>query len=307
MYLNDCINLDNDEHLGKLARESATFSAYFDYWRDELFERIMRLFVWENTYDFENNIGIKPKEIETRLILQGHCGVMPYKNELTAFFGNYNGIGKYIDEKPFYMVRCPLYSGNHTVNKDIVVIDNNSLRNPTIDLVHHYAMLLAHNEVTFVDLMVSARDSGGVPVAKTEKQKNSIKNYLGKLFNGQFDVVSDVGMLGVDFVGTSKGTSQSLVEVWETRERILKAFYSDIGIKSAFGKRSNTVEEEVDADNSLLLLNLSDMLKKRQEGADAVNKMFGTNWTVRIAEELAYDNENEDKEVENENTNKEDL
>ncbi|MCQ2369788.1 MAG: hypothetical protein MJ007_04855 [Paludibacteraceae bacterium] len=249
----------------------------------------MRLFVWENTGE------VKPKEIETRLILQGHCGVMPYKKELTAFFGNYNGISKYIDEKPFYMVRCPLYSGNHTVGKDIVVIDNNSLRNPTIDLIHHYAMLLAHNEVTLVDLLVVARDKG-IPVVKTEKQKHSVKNYLGKLFNGQFDVVSDVGMLGVDMLpGTH--SSLSVVECYETRERLLKAFYSDIGVKSAFAKRSNTVEEEVDADNSLLLLNVSDMLKCREDGAKAVNEMFGTNWTVHVAKELKYGTENEPEEV----------
>lgn len=289
MYLTDFISLDTDEQLGKLARESSTYGAFFEYWRDELFERVMRLFVWENTGE------VKPKEIETRLILQGHCGVMPYKKELTAFFGNYNGISKYIDEKPFYMVRCPLYSGNHTVGKDIVVIDNNSLRNPTIDLIHHYAMLLAHNEVTLVDLLVVARDKG-IPVVKTEKQKHSVKNYLGKLFNGQFDVVSDVGMLGVDMLpGTH--SSLSVVECYETRERLLKAFYSDIGVKSAFAKRSNTVEEEVDADNSLLLLNVSDMLKCREDGAKAVNDMFGTNWTVHVAKELKYGTENEPEEV----------
>lgn len=289
MYLTDFISLDTDEQLSKLARESSTYGAFFEYWRDELFERVMRLFVWENTGE------VKPKEIETRLILQGHCGVMPYKKELTAFFGNYNGISKYIDEKPFYMVRCPLYSGNHTVGKDIVVIDNNSLRNPTIDLIHHYAMLLAHNEVTLVDLLVVARDKG-IPVVKTEKQKHSVKNYLGKLFNGQFDVVSDVGMLGVDMLpGTH--SSLSVVECYETRERLLKAFYSDIGVKSAFAKRSNTVEEEVDADNSLLLLNVSDMLKCREDGAKAVNEMFGTNWTVHVAKELKYGTENEPEEV----------
>lgn len=300
MYLTDFISLDTDEQLNKLARESSTYGAFFEYWRDELFERVMRLFVWENTGE------VKPKEIETRLILQGHCGVMPYKKELTAFFGNYNGISKYIDEKPFYMVRCPLYSGNHTVGKDIVVIDNNSLRNPTIDLIHHYAMLLAHNEVTLVDLLVVARDKG-IPVVKTEKQKHSVKNYLGKLFNGQFDVVSDVGMLGVDMLpGTH--SSLSVVECYETRERLLKAFYSDIGVKSAFAKRSNTVEEEVDADNSLLLLNVSDMLKCREDGAKAVNDMFGTNWTVHVAKELKYGTENEPEEVAtNESNSKTDI
>lgn len=300
MFLNDFIGIDTDDRFSKLARESVTFSAFFDYWRDELFERVMRLFVWEGTYNEKTKTGIKPKEIEQRLLIQGHVGISkitPEDKELTAFFGNYYGVSKYLDEKPFYNVRCPIYSGSKEINKDIIVIDNNSLKNPTFDLVHHYAMLLAHNEVTLVDLLVNARDSGGVPVAKTEKQKNSIKTYLGKLFNGQFDVVTDTGMLGVEYAGTNRQTSQGIIDVYETRERLLKAFYSDIGVKSAFGKRSNTVEEEVESDNSLLLLNLSDMLKCRQDGAKAVNQLFGTNWSVSIAKELNYGSENEVKEI----------
>jgi len=296
MFLNDVIGIDTDDNIGKLARESVTFSAFYDYWRDELYERVMRLFIWTGTYDNKTKKGIKPKEIEQRLLLQGNCGItiLDKDKELTAVFGSYYGVSKYLDEKPFYNYRCPIESGSREINKDIIVIDNNSLRNPTYDLVHHYAMLLAHNEVTLVDLLVNARDCGGVPVAKTEKQKNSIKAYLGKLFNGQFDVVTDTGMLGVEYAGSDRKTAQEVIDIYETRERLLKAFYSDIGVKSAFGKRSNTVEEEVESDNSLLLLNLSDMLKCRQEGADSVNQLFGTNWSVSIAKELNYGNENEE-------------
>ena len=50
---------------------------------------------------------------------------------------------------------------------------------------------------------------------------------------------------------------------------------------------------EVEADTSLLLLNLSDMISKREEGCKLVNKMFGTNWSVHIAEEIDYSTENE--------------
>ena len=131
MFLQNYV--DNDEKdltLTKLAMESSTYSAFYMYWRDELFERIMRLFVWENTYSLENNkvVGIKPKEIEQRLLLQGHCGITVLNNEteLTAMFGNFFGVSKYMDERPKYMVRCPIYSGERTIGKDIVVIDNNA-------------------------------------------------------------------------------------------------------------------------------------------------------------------------------------
>ena len=35
------------------------------------------------------------------------------------------------------------------------------------------------------------------------------------------------------------------------------------------------------------------MLKQRKNGAEAVNKMFGTNWSVHIAKEIDYSTENQ--------------
>lgn len=304
MFLTTYVDMDSKDgkEISKLARESCTFNAFYEYWRDQLFERIMRLFVWENTYTLEDNrvVGIKPKEIEQRLLLQGHCGisVLEGETELTAFFGSFYGVSKYLDERPNYMIRCPIYSGSRTIGEDIVVIDNNSLRNPAYDLVHHYALLLAHNEVTLIDIMVNARDAGGIPVAATEKQKQSIQQYQAKVFNGQYGIVTDIGNIGINYVGTDRKTTQTIQDVYMTRKQLLNSFYSDIGVRSAFEKRSNSVEAEVEADTSLLLLNLADMIDAREKGCNAVNDMYGTNWTVHIAEEIDYGMENEPEEVE---------
>ncbi len=287
MFLNDFFSGEGGKNVTKLARESSTFNGMYKYWLDVLFERVMRLFVWENTGD------VPPKEIESRLLLSGHVGITKYKGEITPMFGSFYGVTKYYDEWTNYIVRCPIYSGEKTIGKDIVVINNNSIRNSTYPLVHHYAVLLAHTEVTLINCLVNARDAGGVPIAGTEKQKQSIKNYLSKIFNGQYDVVTDVGNLGIEYAGADRRTSQSLMDIIETREKLIKSFYSDIGVRSAFEKRNNTVQAEVEADTSLLLLNLSDMIHHREEGAKKVNEMFGTNWTVHIAEEIDYSTENE--------------
>lgn len=283
--------LDTDEgrKISKLARESSTFNAGYKYWRELLFERIMRLFVWEGTDDD----NILPKEIEQRLLITGHCGIAKYKGKLTAFFGSFFGVTKYIDEWKNYTVRCPIYSGKKVIDKDVIVINNNSLRNPAFMLVHHYAIMLAHTEVTLVNCLVNARDAGGVPVVSTEKQKKSIAEYQGKIFNGQYGVVTDIGNLGIEYMGADRRTTQNIMDIMEVREKLIKSFYSDIGVRSAFEKRNNTVQAEVEADTSLLLLNLSDMLKSREKGAEKVNKLFGTNWTVHIAEEIDYGSENE--------------
>lgn len=288
MFL-DFMDTKEGRNISKLARESSTFNAFYKYWRELLFERIMRLFVWENTGD------VQPKEIEQRLLLQGHCGITKLEsdNQLTAMYGHFYGVTKYNDEWTNYTVRCPIYSGTREIGKDIVVINNNALRNPAYPLVHHYAIILAHTEVTLVNCLVNARDAGGIPVVGTEKQKQSVAEYQGKIFNGQYGTVTDIGNLGIEYLGSDRKTGQDLMDIIETREKIIKSFYSDIGVRSAFEKRNNTVMAEVEADTSLLLLNLSDMLHYREKGAEDVNKMFGTNWTVHIAEEIDYSTENQ--------------
>ena len=289
MFLEEYVENKEGSKVLKLARESTTYNRGYMYWRDALFERVMRLFVWEGTEE------LKPKEIEQRLHIAGHCGITKIngEKELTAMFGTFYGVTKYIDEFTYYMVRCPIYSGKRTIGKDVVVINNNSLRNATYYLIHHYAVLLAHTEVTLVNELVNARDSGGIPIASTEKQKASILDYQGKVYNGQYGVVSDMGMLGVNYAGTDRKTAQNIMDIIEVREKLIKSFYSDIGVRSAFEKRNNTVQAEVEADTSLLLLNLSDMLDCRKKACVEVIDMFGTNWSVHVAEEIDYGAENQ--------------
>lgn len=271
-------------------KEGGTFTRFYAFWKDNLFERLMRLFVWKCN-------PVPAKEIEMRLHLQGHCGVADLQirgedtdgqSGLTAFFGNYYGVGKYFDEKPFYMLRCPIWAGPGKIGVDCEVISNNSLRNPTIEIVEHYAFLLAHTEVTLNSTMINARDAGGVPVATSTKQLESITAYQKKLYNGVSGVVTDNGALGVNYAGVTRQTNQNVVDVVEVRQKLLKNFYADIGIRATFDKRSNAVVSEVEADTSMLLLNNSDMLDSRKLGAKRVNDLFGTNWSVELAPEIQY-------------------
>ena len=286
-FLNEFLVTDEGRKITKLAKDSCTYNVKYAFWRDSLFERVMKLFVWENTGD------LKPKEIEQRLILNGHCGIANYQGELTAFYGSFYGVTKYMDEWTNYIVRCPIYTAEKKIGTDVVVIDNNSLRNPTFELVHHYATMLAHTEVSLINCLINTRDSGGVPIASTEKQKASIKEYQNQIFNGNYGVVTDVGNLGITYAGSDRKTQQDLIDIMETREKLIKSFYSDIGVRSAFEKRNNTVQAEVEADTSLLLLNLADMLRCREKACEEVNKLFGTNWSVHVAKEIDYGAENQ--------------
>ena len=99
MYINQYLD-ETDVRIAKYARENTTYSGYYFFWRDELFERASYLF------DAKTD-PVPPHEVDVRLFIEGHCGIaiLPNDKELTAFFGTPSGVGKYRDRRPFYTVR----------------------------------------------------------------------------------------------------------------------------------------------------------------------------------------------------------
>lgn len=279
-YLNNFF--ERNTQIKQLAKEGGTFTDGYLYWREVLFERAIRLFKWNNTED------IPPHEIETALLMGGSCGVTDkYKNELCVFNGMYAGEPTvYYDRYKSYSIYSPVFSGIFEIGKEIEIIKNNALMNSIYPLTHRYAIMLSHTEVSFINTLINGRDSGGIPIASTEAQKTAIENYRNSLCNGKVTSILDPAFSGVEFVSVNKNTVLNIKELIETRENLLNAYYSDLGVKTAWNKKGNMINEEVEANNSMLLLNISEMLEQRQQGAERVNKMFGTNWSVEIAPEI---------------------
>lgn len=294
-YLEDLQECYNKGELMMDAQlEACTYPAYYRFWTNELFQRLTRLFVWKNTYEIEDGklVGVDPKQIESRLILRGFTVISKIREsdeELTSFFGSMFGPTKYYNEWKKVNIHCPIYAGTRTIDEDAVIINNTSIRNPSYMYVHHYATLLAHAEVTLVDMMVDARDNGGVPIARTQKQFESIRAYQNKRFIGKYGVVTDIGGLGVDYAGSDRKTSQSILEVLEARNKLIRSFYSDIGIRAAFEKKSNVNSLEIDGNDSLLKFNISDALEQRKLGCEKINTLFDRNWEVELPEEIDYE------------------
>lgn len=274
--------------------KACTYDDYFSYWRDNLFERLMRLFI----YDLDEDI--QQKEIEERLYIQGHTGIAKCEqndNKVTAFFGSFYGPTVYQDEFTHYTVFSPVYSNTLKIDEDVAIIENNSLKNPSLEHVIHYAQLLAHTEVTLIKSLIEARDSGGVPIAQNEKAKQSLLAYQKAMYQGKINVVSDLAGIGVEYLGADRHTSLKISEVWEVRKNLVKSFYADIGVRASFDKKSNAVVDEVTSDSSMLLYNVADMLETRKLGLEKVNKLFDKNYSVRLADEIDYNDENQPEDL----------
>lgn len=274
--------LDKFQDISFLKPNEYSFKVVYNYWREQLFERCMRLFVYENLPD-----TLPRKEIEQRFIMQGFNIISnTYNNELRTFYGkltNFTGI--YFDEPLQVSVTSPIFSRTLN-NNEFVLIDNTSTRNALYPLIHHYSVLLAHAIVTLQNILVNARDVNGVPIAVTKQQKDSINKYFNSLWNGKKTYILDSNFLGVEFAGSNTGAGMNVKDCVETINNLIDNFYNDIGVKTSKDKKGNMLTPEIEADNPMLLLNINDMLESRRIGFEKVNEIYGTDIKVDIAEEI---------------------
>lgn len=279
-YLDNALNFMKNK---KYKPEQGTFAPLYEYWKAYLFERTTRIFVWNGVEES----GVDPKYIEINLMLNGTTGITKYKDKLEVFLGNYSGKPTlYFDTYTDYAIYSPLYSAILKCDSDIIVMHNNSTNLPVMGLVHRYAMMLAHIDVTLINTLINGRDSGGVPIAGNEAQRQSIINYRSSLANGKVTAINDPAFLNVEFKGINKNTTISIKDLQEVQANILDSFYTDLGVKTTWNKKGNMIREEVNGNDKMLLFNVTDMLERRKKDAEKVNALFKTNWSVKLSPEL---------------------
>lgn len=254
---------------------------FYEYWQNALLQRCCRLFEWEGLPD-----TIPQREIEMRLF-GGICGIKNIYGEFFAVNATMSKVYRYWDVPTKFDWSTPTDSGEANVDRENFLIFSNSLHTSMTSLVQRYAVLLAHADMTLLDSFVLSREFNGVPTALTLQDAENIKSYRNALFDGEFMPLMDRSMQGVTWQRTD-GKQLDIKAYYDVIEAILRDFYSDIGVKTTRYKRANMTSTEVDGDETMLLFNINDMLKCRQDGAKLLTRALNVDVSVRVAEPLMY-------------------
>lgn len=276
-----------------------SFKKAYTAWRNTLTERVVNIFEW-------NGLPFPQKEIEILLTFVGFCGVTKSKkSELMAVYGSMSGVTNYPDQFTTFTYATPLESGIKQIDKDLVVIDNNQIRLPLIDIINSYATLLAHTDLSLQAILINSRATGLI-TAKTQAQVDSIASWYSSLENGKTLAVLDGKSFeslmdddGIKVVPMNYPSAMTIDSYYQIRENLLKSFYSEIGVNSMRDKRERVVEAELDTNLNRILFNIDDMLKSRKEACEKINSIFGTNISVEYNKEIinqCFDIETEETE-----------
>lgn len=292
--------IDNFDHIQKdlVTKRKLTFKKAYLNWRNVLTERIINIFEWKG-------LPMPQKEVEILLHFQGFCGFTKFKKskELGVVYGSMSGVTNYPDEFTTFTYATPLESGMKKIHKDLVVINNNQLRMPLDSMVVTYATLLAHADLSLQAILINSRATGLVK-ARTQQQVDDIANWYNSLANGKTLAILDSDDLnalmnddGIKVFSMSYPSSMTIDSYYQIRENLLKSFYSEIGINSNRDKRERVVQAELDTNLNRILFNIDDMLKCREDACEEINKIFGTNISVKLNREIIEQVEIEPKQI----------
>lgn len=277
---------DNLKNIKKEEKEEMKLPVSISYWTNMLFEKAVRIFEWKGDLQFPQ------KEIEMRLLLYGYCGYVNdgYVGEMVSY-GGMSTPTQYWDEfKTFTYAAATAKGGTKTIGEECVIINNTALRNPLYPMIKRYANLLAHTDVSLKMSLVNLRIKN---IISTDSQTtaDSYRAMFDKFYNGDIDAILDDGLLkkgngGIDNLALTSSGSLGVMDCIDARNELLRMFFNEIGVRYNRDKKERMIESEVQNDEQMLLLNINDMLKQRQNACKEINRIFGRNISVKLSPEF---------------------
>lgn len=300
---------DRFKNINKIYSVSNVTNGFY-YWYWKLFSILLDMFKWE---------GLPPslpsREIEIQLLLTGHCVVFEDNGELVTANTSVYGFDRYYYPTRATFANPKMKSRTLTIGEDCEIIYNNSLYNNVSYLqtdgsldsfICRYARQLADIESTINIYAVNTRTTS-YPVASNDNVKNSLKRFFSRLKNGENEIISDDAIIqqfrNIDIVG--RNIKDGINDLLIARDKILEMYFREIGVKMYQPKKAQVNNEEVEANDQLLLLSHDDMENARRSGLERVNAHWGINGKVQLNERFNTasdgvregDNNNEQKEI----------
>lgn len=276
-----CVRNINSDRLNR-----NTFNDYFN----RLFELAINMFKWDNLPD-----TVDERFLELALCEKGYC--LYFNDEimgnlaLTCMIGGELDVYRIPTRRIAFAVNG--YQAERT-NKDSVLIYNNYLHTPTMQTISLYAERLTAIERA-IDLNVNAQKTP-IALLTDEKQKRTIEEIYRK-YEGNTPVIIGAKNLDLDSVkALTTGAPYVADKLNILKRQIWNEALTFFGIENAnTEKRERLVSDEITSNLGGVQAQRYVMLNAREQAADKINRMFGTNISVKFRQDiLGLEGVNED-------------
>lgn len=247
----------------------------------DYFYRLMLIarsvFEWENLPN-----GINEKWIERYLFSEGQC--VFYKDPTKGFMVarcTPNSNLNYYDEPTIVRPYATGYIGEDLENGiDCVVIQNNDCCLPTSMTIQNYALKLASIDRT-IDVNIQAQKTP-IIIKCSDKQRLSLKKMMNQRDDNEPLIWADKG-LDTDGIEVFNIQAPMVFKDLQLQKHMIwNEVMTYLGVNNAnMDKKERLVDDEVQANNEQVEASFNIMLKAREHACEEINRVFGTNISVK--------------------------
>lgn len=262
--------------------------------KDTNINEMLRYMLRRSTQMFKYN-GLPdsiPKYI-LELYLQTNGNVCFYKHneKLYVFTGSMGGELNEYYLPTIYTISNPFLNltKNLVIDKDCVVVANDSCYQGMLPQFKKYATGLVENELSMNIASITSRMISLIS-ASDDRTLKSAEAYVKHIYDGDLSVVSEDAFLnGVKVQPYAKATNDTLSKLIEYNQYLKASWFNDIGLNANYNmKREAINSNESQLNDDMLFPTVDDMLERRKDGIEKVNKMYGTNITIELNSSWRY-------------------
>ena len=230
-------------------------------------------------------------ELENLLQKNGFACVAQVEGSLYAFDGGLGGEPDVYYRPTICTVANPALklTRDFEIDKDCVIVKNDSNMVGLSHTIAKYNTLLAENEITMLIALINSR-MNIIFSGADSATKASAEQYLNMIVQGKLGVISDNAFLESLKIQIGSTTRNNVFEDLIRLNQYLKA-----GLNNAIGLNSNSamkkerlITAEIDVNNTALYPLIDDMLECRRNAIEKINTMFETDITVELNSSWDY-------------------
>ena len=255
-------------------------------------------------------------ELERRLQNNGIIVLFMYKNELycTNEFSFYGDLDIYNNYNQV-SINIPSVNINEilTIDKDCIIMKNDSFSMGLIPLYAKYCTLLTENEMTMLMYDVNTRVQTFIS-ASDNTSLESANEFIKQLYNGKLTAIANDAFLDSLKFNNKSNSATTIKDLVEYHQYLKGTLFNEIGLSANYNmkkERLTNADIELNSDNLYPLVD--DMLYNRRSALEKVKEIFdisiqvelNSSWDYRLYNGASIHNLNE--EIENEDVENEDV
>ena len=263
----------NDIYHELLKEEQRLLLIHIEHYRNIA----LNLYEWENLPE-----GMEGRHIESALLHHGQAFF--YDNETLGFIclpcsnsGQMNVYG----EPTRVMVTGHGFSENRHITEGVRILNNPRVI-PTDITLNYYCTKLAQIDSTINTNLIQQK----VPFifATSKENELTIKNLYGKMYSGEPAIFIDQTLLNangdLNIQSVSCEAPYLIDKLQQHRFEVEKELLTFLGINTTIEKKERLLEDETNANNEQITLNVEIGLREREKACEEINQRYGLNIKV---------------------------